>query len=373
MADSIPVVSDAAERALAQQPQTLTEAQAALDATPNFNSLFRAKLLRRAFKGTKRRRATAHPVPQQELRDLIAKKVIKERRCCKSKWCFVRNGSDLSKFFAQAAKWRVHWKLTPRHAKHNALLQHLNDLKSRSRRSQRSAQSQLSQQSQSSIGGGGDVSRCAGREVICLPPPQDIQYDFLGHHMCKRAFETVAGVNVSRGRKLMRQGLQTWERQTRVAKKVKLDQMIAAIWMFIQQLHHQSPYAKDVVEGVWHIPFHQKVCLWRLIEKANHDRPSDAAPLFTSTPKYWTFRKAVRREEFAKVVFHRIVDIGRCSKCEFFKWKCASVPLWARPIWQDALAKHHLLQIQQKQCYAQDRARAAADFPMTELYLAPTT
>ena len=55
------------------------------------------------------------------------------------------------------------------------------------------------------------------------------------------------------------------------------------------------------------------------------------------------------------------------------KWKCASVPLWARPIWQDAFAKHHLLQIQQKNCYREDRARAAADYPMSELYLVPTT
>lgn len=271
----------------------------------------------------------------------------------------------MSRFIAQAAKWRVNWRLTPRHAKHDALLHHLHLLKSKPQRSQ---------QSQSSNVGAGDVARWAGHEVISLPKQHKyIRYEFLGRSLCKRAFETVAGVNVSRGRKLLGKGVQTWERQTRAGKAVRMEQMTAAIWMVVQQLHHQSPYAKDAVEGVWHIPFHQKVCLWRLIKKVHDTRPQDAAPLFTSAPKYYEFRRALRRPEFNKVMFHRIVDIGRCSKCEFFKWKCASVPLWARHIWQDALAKHHLLQIQQKQCYAADRARAAADYPMTELYLVPTT
>ena len=314
---------------------------------------------------TKRRPAKARSCPQQELNHLREKNVIKRRHCCKTKWCFLRNAADISKFIANAAKWRVNWKVTPRFAKHDALLHHLHEQKNAKRKSQ---------QSQRSSVGGGDVARWQGHEVISLrdqPPP--LQYDFLGHHVCKRAFEAVTGVNVSRGRRLMRMGVQTWERQTRKSKAVRLEQMIAAIWMVVQQLHHQSPYAKDAVEGVWHVPFHQKVCLWRLIKKVHDSRPEDVAPLFTSKPKYHEFRRALCKPEFKKVVFHRIVDIGRCSKCEFFKWKCASVPLWARPIWQDALAKHHLLQIQQKQCYSADRARAAADYPRTELYLVPTT
>ena len=68
--------------------------------------------------------------------------------------------------------------------------------------------------------------------------------------------------------------------------------------------------------------------------------------------------------------FHRLVDIGRCSKCQYFQYKCASVPIALRSVWQDALSKHHLLQIKQKQIYAAGRARAAADFPNVELYLA---
>ena len=41
-----------------------------------------------------------------------------------------------------------------------------------------------------------------------------------------------------------------------------------------------------------------------------------------------------------------------------------------REVWQDALSKHFLLQIQQKRRYATDRVSAVAGFPSTELYLA---
>ena len=85
---------------------------------------------------------------------------------------------------------------------------------------------------------------------------------------------------------------------------------------------------------------------------------------------YQEFRRQIAGPEFKTVVFHRMVDIGRCAKCEYYKWKCATVPVDLRVIWQDALSQHHLLQIQQKRCYAADRVRAATDFPRSELYLA---
>ena len=115
-------------------------------------------------------------------------------------------------------------------------------------------------------------------------------------------FEAVAGLNVSRAQKLAAKGIQTCEPQSRRSKAVRRDQMIAAIWMVVQQLHHQSPYAKDAVEGVWHIPFHQKVCLWRLIQKVHEARPQDSAPIFTAKPTYLEFRGAIRRPEFNKVI-----------------------------------------------------------------------
>lgn len=147
--------------------------------------------------------------------------------------------------------------------------------------------------------------------------------------------------------------------------------MVAALWMVINDLHRQSPFAKDIDsnENEFHMPFHHKVCLWRLVLKLWIERKPDEYTPFTVAPTSASFWKGVALPEFKCVVFHRVVDIGRCAKCEYFKWKMSSVPVSLRSMWQDAFAKHHLLQIQQKRCYAADRARAAQDFPCTELYL----
>ena len=86
-----------------------------------------------------------------------------------------------------------------------------------------------------------------------------------------------------------------------------------------------------------------------------------------------TFRCVILFPAFKKnVVFHRVVDIGRCPKCQYFEWKCSSVPLELRGPWQEALARHHVIQIEQKRRYAADRARAASQYPAIELYMAIT-
>ena len=80
-------------------------------------------------------------------------------------------------------------------------------------------------------------------------------------------------------------------------------------------------------------------------------------------PMYHDFRRAILLPEFKDVVFHRMVDIGRCPRCQYIEWKFASVPLEMRTMWQEALGTHHQIQIAQKQCYAADRAKAASGFP----------
>ena len=67
------VASDASQLALVQSHQTLAESQSVLAATPNFDSLPRAKLLRRAFKATKRMRARPRPQEDHELHHLKTK------------------------------------------------------------------------------------------------------------------------------------------------------------------------------------------------------------------------------------------------------------------------------------------------------------
>jgi hypothetical protein len=97
-----------------------------------------------------------------------------------------------------------------------------------------------------------------------------------------------------------------------------------------------------------------------------------AQQVFSTKPTYIEFRRVIRSPDFKNVVFHRMVDMGRCAKCEYYKWKCAQPPQDLRGVWQEALSHHHLLQIQQKRCYSADRARAAATYPREELYLALT-
>ena len=142
--------------------------------------------------------------------------------------------------------------------------------------------------------------------------------------------------------------------------------MRGAIWMVVRDLHNQSPYASKSGKhtSAWHMPFHQKSGIWRLILRRHAARS-----IFSEPPKRSLFRRTMALPEFKRVVFHRVVDIGRCPKCEYFEYKCASVPQELRGSWQTAMAEHHLLQIQQKKCYSADRAVAAADYPNSEIWI----
>jgi hypothetical protein len=98
--------------------------------------------------------------------------------------------------------------------------------------------------------------------------------------------------------------------------------------------------------------------LRRLVKKMHESRKDDPAKprLFQQEPTLSMFKRVIVLPKFKKLVFHRIVDIGRCPTCQYFEWKCASVSLELRGVWQDALAQHHAIQIVEKRCYAADRA-----------------
>ena len=78
----------------------------------------------------------------------------------------------------------------------------------------------------------------------------------------------------------------------------------------------------------------------------------------------------LRWEEFSKVKFHRVVEMGRCPTCTLLQYKCFSAKNPAtREAWQRLAARHQWLQRAQKRTYALDRARAALDYPLRELYM----
>ena len=264
------------------------------------------------------------------------------------------------------AHWLRGWAKTPRHARRALLIEKL----------------KVSSKIETAAPGNGDGPtgdidiRCAGRRPHnCLT--------LVGKELCQMGFVACTGISrcfFNKARRHADQGLVSWNASSPNRIPERANQMRDAIWIIVADLHEQSPYAKSVKiqsspselssqsmqsPRLWHLPFHQKVCLWRLV-KALHAKN----PIFTHQPKYWEFRRIITSPEFKTVIFHRVVDIGRCPKCEFFKWKCASVMPALREVWQDALSTHFLLQVAQTKLYAADRAIAASTFPHSELYLA---
>ena len=265
------------------------------------------------------------------------------------------------------ARWLVGWTQTPRKARRAVLLE------------------KLKHPSKMVITAPGNDEGATGDiDIVHAGKRAGTTISLLGTPLCQMGFKCCTGVSQNffvRARKYANDGLVTWKEHNINKCPARANEMRDAIWMVVADLHEQSPYAKAVQSSqssqslqsppdeqpsrLWHMPFHHKVCLWRLV-KALYDKGT----FFTQEPQYHEFRRLIASPEFKTVIFHRIVDIGRCPKCEFFKWKCASVALELREVWQDALSRHFLLQIQQKKRYAADRAMAASTFPHTELYLA---
>ena len=97
---------------------------------------------------------------------------------------------------------------------------------------------------------------------------------------------------------------------------------------------------------------------------------STLAVTFSRKPKYRTFL-TVLQNDFHELRFHRVVEIGRCPKCCFLRWKCLSATSpQEREAWQRLAAAHQSITLAQKKTYAVDRARAASDYPASELYMA---
>ncbi len=63
-----------------------------------------------------------------------------------------------------------------------------------------------------------------------------------------------------------------------------------------------------------------------------------------------TPRLVLKDPSFAQLRFHRVVDIGRCSKCCFLRYKCTSAASGTteRQEWQRLAAAHQNLQLAQK-------------------------
>jgi hypothetical protein len=296
---------------------------------------------------------------------------------------------DDSSFIQEAAKWRCNWIMTPRRQKQDAILLLLKGRKPANSFQEigtclKDGRRHLDLQQQPRAEAEEQQPRVEAEAELSAQPKQSQksqksqQYSFLGRNkLCSRAWRHYTGVSAGAlhwAADTVQRGVQNFARKapTRLARR--RDEMVHAVWVVGQDLHHQSPYTNRSQPDSWHITFHHKICLWRLVKKMHESRKDDPAKprLFQQEPTLSMFKRVIVLPEFKKLVFHRIVDIGRCPKCQYFEWKCASMPLELRGVWQDALAQHHAIQIEQKRCYAADRARAASLYPAIELYMAMT-
>ena len=330
--------------------------------TPNFDTVFKPSKVRICFLRTGKRKQlkkTSRGLPQvQKILDKLRKKAKKP--CCKQK-CLATMSEH---FLQQAAQWQSSWIVTPRSHKRAALLAHM-------RRCFGPSQAEEH----------GTCHRDGRPHLVltCDSKFKQHQHEFLGAHSCRSAFRVSTSISencLSRAKQQAKRGSVSWVEKTVKRAAPRHNEMYEAVWILIKDLHLQSPFAgrkpgPPAADGKWHVPFHEKVGLWRMALKLFDGHSSvPGVRVFTMKPKYHTFKKTMQLPEIRKnVVFHRIVDIGRCPKCAYFQWKCSSVPVALRGIWQDALAKHHLNQLAQKRCYMADRARAAASFPHVELYM----
>ena len=326
--------------------------------TPNFDTIFKPSKVRVIFLQSGKRKKKKNkwrefPQVQEMLRKLQKKS---QKSCCKQ-GCLRAKDPD---FLELAAQWRCSWTVTPAQDKRAALMSHIRNCMGASHAHEHGT-----------CAVGGQLS------LVLTADRQKCSHRFLGKRVCRKAFTSFSGVSrkfLDKVQKQVREGAVTYHVQKKKRSCPRFTDMYQAIWMVIKDLHLQSPFAGRLAassDDKWHVPFHHKVGVWRLVKKMwNPVHGVSGVYVFRKKPNYQLFKAMMCLPEFRKkVVFHRIVDIGRCPKCMYFEWKCSSVPLALRSIWQEALAKHHLIQIEQKRCYMADRAKAAAAFPHVELYM----
>ena len=251
-------------------------------------------------------------------------------------------------------EWRASWQQLSQAARRNAVLDHLRTT--------------------------GRTAHASEVSVVSGVPEKSTmdRWFFLGRPLCSRAYRRITGTHPWRAVKDWRAGMQVYVRPGCDRPSHVKDQMHGAIWAVVRHFADSSPLAGAAPDDVI-MPFSQKVQLFRLIQLWHTKRlltaavasaavasPGSPAPpsrLFSRPPSYETFRKVLRRPEFAKVKFHRVVPMGRCPKCCLLRWRCMSAPPAERPKWQALAAAHHWLQLAQKRQYAADRAVAAASWP----------
>ena len=228
---------------------------------------------------------------------------------------------------SDAARWRASWETSSRQSRNDGLMMHL---------------------------------------ASCLqhgPHGRDtVQLRFLGVPLCKRAFRRITRINPYKFVKLVRRGAVSFQPPFINKPHPRYDEMYAAIDMKVQFLANSSPFSQDRKgqdPTVIMLPFHEKIYLFRMI-LADYElarRCKERTPIFSKRPQYSTFRRVLGDAHFSNLRFHRVVDIGRCAKCCYLRWKCMVTPPGPeRDSWRNLAAVHQNLQLEQKKVVASTRS-----------------
>ena len=223
---------------------------------------------------------------------------------------------------------------------------------------------------------GSDMNLAAdGRQAFACRGP--LAHRFLGVPCCYRGFQRHTRIYMWRTRKNYARGDTTYKHPGFQRHCPRTEEMQSALLMLVEFLRNSSPFQNPDPDKI-PLPFSQKKVLWKMLLRRYEatQGSSPAGPsmciLFSRRPRLRTFYRVLRTcRALAKVRFHRVVKIGRCPKCCYLRWKCLSaIAPGERNAWQNVAAKHQELQLAQKHVYATDRARAAQDYPNTEIYMA---
>ena len=283
-------------------------------------------------------------------------------------WCQAHTLERTSGFTHQVGKFRQYWSTLSQAERRNVMLRELRNSR-------------------------------GPPQTLRSPRHQSIRFSFLNFPVCRKSFRAITGINPWRAVKDYHADKIRFEAKSRPRPSVIADEVHSALKIIIRHFSMTSPYThshgKDVVEGEVLLPFHDRICLLKMLEQwwYEQQRCKTEVPLETSVttapsgtsasasllvlqlplsrkPTLSIFKKVLSRTEFQLVKFHRHVTLERCPKCCLFRYKLLSCQEEEREHWRRLLAAHHFLQISQKRRYAEDRAWAAADFAKRELYMA---
>ena len=195
--------------------------------------------------------------------------------------------------------------------------------------------------------------RCALLEYTSrkLALGQSSHESFLGRQVCTRAWRKLTGISVClkmRATQWAKAGALRPPTHTRHgSRQVVMDCMHGAIMEIMKHMRNRMPLEGKDGDNIF-MPFSHPIQLYRMLEAWCTRSLDIGKPLLLRRPKYRTFRKVLRRPEFSKVRWHRVVDLGRCPKCMLYVYKSMTAPEADRAEWLQLASAHQWRQMSQK-------------------------